>query len=94
MPVEIDFEKMLGLAPVIVQDASTGEVLMLGFMNQQALEATLKALQEKVASLTCPIHHQSPKLKTSEGAGPGKQNMFFDCCCDTLKKIMEEALKS
>jgi hypothetical protein len=63
-------------------------------IQKQALEATLKALQEKVATLTCPIHHQNPKLKTSEGGGPGKQNMFFDCCCDTLKKMMEETLKS
>jgi phosphoribosyl-AMP cyclohydrolase len=38
---EIDFEKMRGLAPAIVQDAASGEVLMLGFMNQPALERTL-----------------------------------------------------
>jgi phosphoribosyl-AMP cyclohydrolase len=37
----IDFEKMRGLAPAIVQDAVSGEVLMLGFMNQSALERTL-----------------------------------------------------
>ena len=41
MPVEIDFEKMMGLAPAIVQDASTGEVLMLGFMNRAAYDKTL-----------------------------------------------------
>ena len=35
MAVEIDFEKMGGLAPAIVQDAGTGEVLMLGFMNRE-----------------------------------------------------------
>ena len=29
----IDFEKMDGLVPGIVQDARTGEVLMLGFLN-------------------------------------------------------------
>ncbi|HXP47152.1 MAG TPA: phosphoribosyl-AMP cyclohydrolase [Terriglobales bacterium] len=38
---EIDFEKMRGLAPAIVQDAASGEVLMLGFMNREALEKTL-----------------------------------------------------
>ncbi len=37
----IDFEKMQGLAPAIVQDAVTGEVLMLGFMNAEALDKTL-----------------------------------------------------
>jgi phosphoribosyl-AMP cyclohydrolase len=41
MAVEIDFEKMQGLAPAIVQDAATGEVLMLGFMNRAACEKTL-----------------------------------------------------
>lgn len=41
MAVEIDFEKMLGLAPAIVQDAATGEVLMLGFMNREAYDKTL-----------------------------------------------------
>jgi phosphoribosyl-AMP cyclohydrolase len=39
--IEIDFEKMRGLAPAIVQDAATAEVLMLGFMNHTALEHTL-----------------------------------------------------
>ena len=38
---EIDFDKMAGLAPAIVQDAVTGEVLMLGFMNPEALARTL-----------------------------------------------------
>ncbi|MFB3915928.1 MAG: phosphoribosyl-AMP cyclohydrolase [Terriglobales bacterium] len=39
--IKIDFEKMQGLAPAIVQDAATGEVLMLGFMNEAALQQTL-----------------------------------------------------
>lgn len=40
--VEIDFDKMQGLAPAIVQDDATGEVLMLGFMNREALRRTLE----------------------------------------------------
>ena len=39
--ITIDFDKMQGLAPAIIQDADTGEVLMLGFMNQEALARTL-----------------------------------------------------
>ena len=39
--MQIDFEKMGGLAPAIVQDADNGEVLMVGFMNQEALDKTL-----------------------------------------------------
>jgi phosphoribosyl-AMP cyclohydrolase len=38
---EIDFDKMQGLAPAIVQDAASGAVLMLGFMNREACEHTL-----------------------------------------------------
>jgi phosphoribosyl-AMP cyclohydrolase len=41
MDGEIDFDKMQGLAPAIVQDATTGEVLMLGFMSREACECTL-----------------------------------------------------
>jgi phosphoribosyl-AMP cyclohydrolase len=38
----IDFEKMNGLAPAIVQDACTGEVLMLGFLNAASYAKTLE----------------------------------------------------
>jgi phosphoribosyl-AMP cyclohydrolase len=41
-PIKIDFSKIGGLAPAIVQDFETGEVLMLAFMNAAAWEATLK----------------------------------------------------
>ena len=34
---------MQGLLPAIVQDAASGEVLMLGFMNREAFEQTLRA---------------------------------------------------
>src|ERR1700746_44712 len=38
--MQIDFEKMDGLAPAIVQEDSTGEVLMVGFMNSDAYTKT------------------------------------------------------
>lgn len=37
----IDFEKMGGLVPAIIQDAETKTVLMLGFMNKEAYEKTI-----------------------------------------------------
>jgi len=40
-PDSIDFAKGDGLVPAIVQDADTGAVLMLGYMNREALEQTL-----------------------------------------------------
>lgn len=39
--MELDFSKLDGLVPAVVQDAATSEVLMLGFMNAEALAATL-----------------------------------------------------
>ena len=38
----IDFEKGNGLVPVIIQDDRTQQVLMLGYMNQEALDLTKK----------------------------------------------------
>ncbi len=45
--MNIQFSKYAdGLVPVIIQDSLTGKVLMLGFMNQEAIDATLS--QQKV----------------------------------------------
>jgi phosphoribosyl-ATP pyrophosphohydrolase/phosphoribosyl-AMP cyclohydrolase len=38
--MQIDFDKMDGLAPAIVQEDSTGDVLMVGFMNAEAYART------------------------------------------------------
>lgn len=40
--VMLDFQKLGGLVPAIIQDPASNVVLMLGFMNQEALNATLK----------------------------------------------------
>ncbi|HCC1184948.1 TPA: bifunctional phosphoribosyl-AMP cyclohydrolase/phosphoribosyl-ATP diphosphatase, partial [Salmonella enterica subsp. enterica serovar Paratyphi C] len=40
---ELDWEKTDGLMPAIVQHAVSGEVLMLGYMNQQALDKTIES---------------------------------------------------
>jgi phosphoribosyl-ATP pyrophosphohydrolase/phosphoribosyl-AMP cyclohydrolase len=39
--VKIDFAKTDGLVPGIVQDATTGEMLMLGFLNEESYRMTL-----------------------------------------------------
>jgi phosphoribosyl-AMP cyclohydrolase len=43
--VKIPFEKYNGLVPAIVQDHATGDVLMLGFMNEEALAETQRTRQ-------------------------------------------------
>jgi phosphoribosyl-ATP pyrophosphohydrolase/phosphoribosyl-AMP cyclohydrolase len=40
--LEIDFDKVGGMVPVIVQDGESNMVLMLGYMNQEALDRTLE----------------------------------------------------
>ena len=40
--MKIDFDKMGGLVPAIIQDADTKTVLMLGFMNQEAYDKTVE----------------------------------------------------
>jgi len=40
--MKVDFDKMQGLAPAVIQDGATGELLMVGFMNREALETTLR----------------------------------------------------
>ena len=39
--IQLEFNKSGGLVPAIVQDSETGEILMLAYMNQEALNATL-----------------------------------------------------
>ncbi|MBL0712313.1 MAG: phosphoribosyl-AMP cyclohydrolase [Desulfosarcina sp.] len=43
--IELAFDKMGGLIPAIVQDHASGDVLMLGYMNADAFQATLETGQ-------------------------------------------------
>lgn len=40
--INIDFDKMDGLVPAVIQDKNTSKVLMLGFMNEEAFKKTLE----------------------------------------------------
>jgi phosphoribosyl-AMP cyclohydrolase len=50
--IQLDFNKLEGLVPAIVQDFQTGEVLMLAFMNAEAWEATLSSSKATYYSRT------------------------------------------
>jgi phosphoribosyl-AMP cyclohydrolase len=41
--IKLDFEKMGGLIPAVVQDSETGKILMLAFQNKEAYEKTLES---------------------------------------------------
>jgi len=42
-PIKLDFAKENGLVPGIVQDANTGQVLMLGFLNETSYQKSLES---------------------------------------------------
>ncbi len=42
MGVNLNFSKLSGLVPAIIQDFQSGKVLMLGFMNEEAFKRTLE----------------------------------------------------
>ncbi|MGA2435774.1 MAG: phosphoribosyl-AMP cyclohydrolase, partial [Bryobacteraceae bacterium] len=39
--MDLDFKKLDGLVPAVIQDHETGRVLMLGFMNEEAFRKTV-----------------------------------------------------
>ncbi len=50
--MKLDFEKMNGLIPTIIQDNYTQKVLMLGFMNEEAYNKTIETGKVKFFSRT------------------------------------------
>jgi len=78
---ELDFKKMSGLVPVIIQDWKTNEVLMLGFMNEEAWEKT-KATG-KVTFWSRTRNELWTKGETS-GNFLFIKSIFVDCDDDTV----------
>jgi len=74
-PDTLDWPKMDGLLPAIVQDAATGEVLMLGYMNRAALEATL-------ADKMVTFHSRSKDALWRKGETSGNLLDLVEVCSD------------
>jgi len=79
--IEIDFKKGDGLLPVIVQDASTNEVLMVGYMNQEAWEETLRI---KKASFWSRSRKKLWVKGETSGHFQEIREIWLDCDGDTL----------
>jgi phosphoribosyl-AMP cyclohydrolase len=79
--MEIDFDKMQGLAPAVIQDATTGELLMLGFMNRAALDMTLRT-----GFVTFYSRTRQALWTKGESSGNRLQvvSAFTDCDQDTI----------
>ena len=85
---QIDWEKVEGLVPVVVQNHQNGKVLMLGYMNQEALKQTLE---------TKLVTFYSRTKKRLWVKGEVSQNtlglvgLSLDCDQDTLLALVEPA---
>jgi phosphoribosyl-AMP cyclohydrolase len=77
----MDFKKMGGLVPAVVQDHVSGEVLMVGFMNDEAWEATRRTGYVTFYSRT--RHTLWTKGETS-GNRLAVREVLIDCDEDTL----------
>ncbi|WP_144281601.1 bifunctional phosphoribosyl-AMP cyclohydrolase/phosphoribosyl-ATP diphosphatase HisIE [Chryseobacterium echinoideorum] len=79
--MNIDFNKSEGLVPVIIQDDRTLQVLMLGYMNEEAFEKTKK---EGVVT----FFSRSKKRLWTKGEKSGNflkvKNIAIDCDQDTI----------
>ncbi len=81
MNKELNFEKNNGLIPVVIQDGKTNHVLMLGYMNQKALEETRKT--GKVTFYSRTKQRLWTKGETS-GNFLELDSIQADCDADTL----------
>jgi phosphoribosyl-AMP cyclohydrolase len=79
--IEIDFKKGEGFIPVVIQDASTNQVLMLGYMNRKSWEETLKT--GKVTFWSRSRKKLWLKGETS-GHFQEVREIWLDCDGDTL----------
>lgn len=83
----IDFEKSGGLVPAIAQDAASGDVLMLAWMNREAYEETLKT------GRACYFSRSRNKLwRKGEESGHVQhvREVFIDCDADTILLKVEQ----
>lgn len=87
MNVNIDWEKVSNLLPVIVQDSKSLKVLMLAYMNQEAYELTCKTSLAHYFSRT-----KGRIWKKGESSGNIQkiEAMFLDCDNDTLLLHVEQ----
>ena len=79
--IKPDFDKAGGLIPAIAQEDATGEILMMAYMNEDALEQTIK---------TGEVHYWSRSRQElwHKGGTSGHvqkvKDIFLDCDCDAI----------
>jgi phosphoribosyl-ATP pyrophosphohydrolase/phosphoribosyl-AMP cyclohydrolase len=85
LPV-VDWEKMQGLVPAIIQDANSGAVLMMGYMNREALAAT-----QSTGRVTFWSRSKGRLWTKGESSGHFLEvrSIAVDCDKDTLLVLVE-----
>ncbi len=79
--MEIDFDKTDGLVPVVIQDAQTLEVLMLGYMNAEAYQKTIK---ENIVTFFSRSKNRLWTKGETSGNFLHVQSVHIDCDKDTI----------
>ena len=77
----VNFDKAGGLVPAVAQDADTGEVLMLAWMNREAFDETVRT------GRACYFSRSRGKLlRKGEESGHVQEvrGIFLDCDADTV----------
>jgi phosphoribosyl-AMP cyclohydrolase len=79
--MDIDFDKSGGLVPAIAQDADTGAVLMLAWMNREAFEETLRTRRAVYFSRS-----RNRLWRKGEESGNVQEvrEVYVDCDADTI----------
>ncbi|MGL6196431.1 MAG: phosphoribosyl-AMP cyclohydrolase [Thermoguttaceae bacterium] len=82
-----DFKKCDGLLPVIAQDAESGEVLMLAYMNEEAFNETVETGRAVYFSRS-----RNKLWRKGEESGNVQmvRSMYLDCDLDTLLIKVEQ----
>jgi phosphoribosyl-AMP cyclohydrolase len=77
----MDFDKFHGLVPAVVQDDESGEVLMVGFMNEEALDVT-----RRTGYVTFFSRTRNTLWTKGETSGNRLEvvRLFTDCDDDTI----------
>ncbi|HEY2785460.1 MAG TPA: phosphoribosyl-AMP cyclohydrolase [Fimbriiglobus sp.] len=81
MTVALDFDKAGGLVPAVAQDASTGQVLMLAWMNREAFDETVRTGRAVYFSRS-----RNRLWRKGEESGHVQEvkGIFLDCDADTV----------
>ncbi|MBI3410026.1 MAG: phosphoribosyl-AMP cyclohydrolase [Planctomycetes bacterium] len=79
--MHIDFEKSGGMVPAIAQDAATGQVLMMAWMNKEAFDETVRTKRAVYFSRS-----RNKLWRKGEESGNVQEvkEIFVDCDADTI----------